>query len=105
MQKSIVSETAMNGQKIEVSPAELQLFKFISSVPSDDLYEVIMSALFYLSDSDLAEGKRWILVRLTDQLHKISLEKWNAMTEVTVQKKGDGIFVYADNIQNWRLAR
>lgn len=65
---------ASSRQQIEVSPAQLRVLEFISSLVPEDLYQVTNAALFTLADSELVEGKRWILVRLTEGFHQLSLE-------------------------------
>lgn len=59
----------------ELSPAQAQVMGFISGIDPDDLHEVATAALFLLADSDMADGKRWIMVRLVEHIHLLSREK------------------------------
>lgn len=59
----------------QLSPAQSNFLGFVSGIDPDDLHEVATAALFLLADSDMVDGKRWILVRLVEYIHLLSLEK------------------------------
>ena len=58
-----------------LTPTQQQFLNFILDIDPEDLHEVSTAALYLLADSEMVEGKRWILVRLTEYFHKISKEK------------------------------
>ena len=57
-----------------ITPAMQNLIDFIQGMDPNDLHSITTNSLFLLADSELSEGKRWILVRLNECFHLMAKE-------------------------------